>query len=114
MYNRKRDLRDKIKELEESIRKASEMIMKQDLVNMKRVMRRLDLCDKNDIPSLKGKVACQVSAADELLITELLFSGIFQNLDSNQTAAVCSCLVYTDTKGENKVCKDDKLMQPFN
>lgn len=53
------------------------MIMKNDLINMKRVMRRLDLCDKNDVPSLKGKVACTISACDELLITEMLFSGIF-------------------------------------
>ena len=57
------------------------MIMKQDLVNMKRVMRRLELCDKDDIPTLKGKVACSISAADELLTTELLFSGVFSNLD---------------------------------
>jgi ATP-dependent RNA helicase DOB1 len=70
-------LKENIKELEDAVKKASDMIMKQDLVNMKRVMRRLDLCDKNDVPSLKGKVACRISAADELLTTELLFSGIF-------------------------------------
>ena len=57
------------------------MIMKQDLVNMKRVMRRLDLCGNDDVPTLKGKVASSISAADELLTTELLFSGLFQNLD---------------------------------
>ena len=51
------------------------MIMRADLVNMKRVMRRLDLADKNDVPTLKGKVACSISATDEILITELLFSG---------------------------------------
>jgi ATP-dependent RNA helicase DOB1 len=49
---------------------------------MKRVMRRLEMCDKNDVPSLKGKVACRISAADELVATELLFSGIFQDIDS--------------------------------
>jgi ATP-dependent RNA helicase DOB1 len=59
--------------LEEAIKRSSEMIMKQDLVNMRRVMRRLELCDKNDVPSLKGKVACRISAADELIATELLF-----------------------------------------
>ena len=53
------------------------MIMKQDLVNMKRVMRRLDLCGNDDVPTLKGKVASSISAADELVTTELLFSGLF-------------------------------------
>jgi len=76
-YQRKQELKDEIRELEEAVKKSSEMIMKQDLVNMKRVMRRLELCDKNDVPTLKGKVACRISAADELVATELLFSGIF-------------------------------------
>jgi ATP-dependent RNA helicase DOB1 len=63
--------------MEENIQKASDMVMKQDLVNMKRVMRRLEMCDKNNVTTLKGKVACSISASDELLITELLFSGVF-------------------------------------
>ena len=112
-YERKLELRDEIKVLEEAVKKSSEMIMKVDLVNMKRVMRRLELCDKNDVPSLKGKVACRISAADELVITELLFSGIFQDIDSNQIAALCSCLVYTDAKSESKITKEAKLSDPF-
>lgn len=74
-FDRKNELKGEIKTLETSIREASEMIMRADLVNMKRVMRRLDLADKNDVPTLKGKVACSISATDEILITELLFSG---------------------------------------
>lgn len=71
------------------------------------------MCDKNDVPSLKGKVACRISAADELVATELLFSGIFQDIDSYQLAALCSCLVYTDAKSEGKLTKDEKLAGPF-
>jgi ATP-dependent RNA helicase DOB1 len=53
------------------------MIMSKELVNMKRVMRRLDMVDKNDVPHLKGKVAAGISAGDEILVTELIFSGFF-------------------------------------
>ena len=53
------------------------MIMSTELVSMKRVMRRLEFADKNDVPSLKGKVAASISACDEILVTELLFSGFF-------------------------------------
>jgi ATP-dependent RNA helicase DOB1 len=74
-FDRKNELKAEIKTLESSIREAAEMIMRADLVNMKRVMRRLDLADKNDVPTLKGKVACSISASDEILITELIFSG---------------------------------------
>ena len=99
--------------MEDAVKKSSEMIMRTDLVNMKRVMRRLEMCDKNDVPSLKGKVASRISAADELVTTELLFSGIFQDIDCYQIAALCSSLVYTDAKSEGKITKDDKLAQPF-
>ena len=71
------------------------------------------MCDKNDVPSLKGKVACRISAADELVLTELLFSGVFQDIDAYQIAALCSCLVYTDAKSEFKLTKDEKLAGPF-
>ena len=93
------------------------MIMSGDLVNMKRVMRRLDLADKNDVTTLKGKVACSISASDEIIITEMLFSGLFNELDALQTAAILSCLIYTDSKGSEegvqKIAKVDKLFVPF-
>ena len=53
------------------------MIMSEELIHMKRVMRRLDMINKNDVPHLKGKVAASISAADEILTTELLFTGFF-------------------------------------
>ena len=113
-FERKIELKEEIRELEDAVKKASEMIMSQELVNMKRVMRRLDMCDKNDVTSLKGKVACRISATDEILATELIFSGIFQNLDATTIAALCSCLIYTDNKSEGKLTKDQTLAQPFN
>lgn len=89
------------------------MIMSKDLVDMKRVMRRLDMVDKNDVPHLKGKVAASLSASDEILTTELIFSGFFQELSPPQMAAVLSCLVYTDNKSEGEPPKDELLSEPF-
>ena len=88
--------------------------MSSDLVNMKRVMRRLDMIDKNDVPHLKGKVAAGLSCADEILTTELIFSGFFQDLNPHQMAAVLSCLVYNDGKSEGKPPKEEELSEPFN
>mmetsp|Transcript_4322 Transcript_4322/g.4085 ORF Transcript_4322/g.4085 Transcript_4322/m.4085 type:complete len:118 (-) Transcript_4322:271-624(-) len=90
------------------------MIMKLDLVNMSRVMRRLDLCDNHDQPLPKGKVACCISAADELLVTELLFSGMFTALEPSVLAGVLSSLIYKDAKSEGKLVKDEKLLKPFH
>ena len=69
-----------ITELSSSIQKSADMIMSTDLVSMKRVMRRLELCDKNDVPTLKGKVAAHISTSDEILATEMLFSGLFNEI----------------------------------
>lgn len=89
------------------------MIMSKDLVDMKRVMRRLEMVDKNDVPHLKGKVAANLSCADEILTTELIFSGFFQELTPVQMASVLSCLVYTDNKSEGEAPKDESLAEPF-
>lgn len=71
------------------------------------------MVDKNDVPQLKGKVAASLSAADEILTTELIFSGFFQELNPDQMAAVLSCLIYTDSKSEGVPPKDDDLAIPF-
>ena len=69
------------------------------------------------MPTLKGKVACSISASDEIMVTGMLFSGLFNDLDSLQTAAILSCLIYTDGKGSEegvtKIAKEPKLMVPF-
>lgn len=117
LYERKTELKAEIKELEDSIRRASNMIMSVDLINMKRVMRRLDLCDKNDVINLKGKVACSISASDEILITEMIFSGMLSELQPEIIAALLSCLIFTDggkaSEGVNQISKHEKLGQPF-
>jgi ATP-dependent RNA helicase DOB1 len=42
--------------------------MKSDLKCMKRVLRRLGFTDKDDIVQIKGKVACEVSACEEIIV----------------------------------------------
>ena len=69
------------------------MILVDDLRRMKRVMRRLGWINKDDIVELKGKVACEVSACDEIIITELLFTGIFQDINPPEIAALLTSLI---------------------
>lgn len=115
LFERKSELKASIKQLSESIQKSADMIMSSELVSMKRVMRRLDLCDKNDVPTLKGKVAAHISTSDEILLTEMLFSGLFNDMEQpSHIAAVLSCLVYTEGKsgsqeGVQKIVKHEKL-----
>ena len=99
LFSRKSDLKSTIQELSDGIRKSADMIMSTELVSMKRVMRRLDLCDRNDVPTLKGKVAAHISTSDEIMLTEMLFSGLFNDMEHPaHISAVLSCLVYTEGK----------------
>ena len=71
----------------------------------KRVLRRLGLLSKDDVVQMKGRVAAEVNSADELLVTELIFSGAFTNLDAAGSAALLSTMVY---QAKSTVEKDDK------
>jgi ATP-dependent RNA helicase DOB1 len=82
---------------------------------MKSLLRRLDYCDQHHIVTIKGKVACEISAADEILVTDLIFSGVFKDLEPNIIAAFCSCFVFTDTKGKDGIkSKNPELDKLFN
>ena len=66
----------------------------------KRVLRRLGYCTASDVIELKGRVACELSSADELLLTEMIFNGLFNTLDVTQTTALLSCFVCDEKSNE--------------
>lgn len=41
---------------------------------------RLNFCTAEDVIELKGRVACEISSGDELLLTEMMFNGVFNEL----------------------------------
>jgi ATP-dependent RNA helicase DOB1 len=45
---------------------------------------------------MKGRVACEISAGDELLLTEMIFNGVFNDLTVEQTVAMLSCFVFSE------------------
>ena len=60
---------------------------------------RLGYADAADVIELKGRVACEISSGDELLLTELIFNGAFNDLTVEQEVALLSCFVF-----QEKVC----------
>ena len=77
--------------------------MTDNLKSMKRVLRRLGFTDKEDIVMTKGKVACMISACDEVLLTEFMFSGIFNKMLPEKIAAFLSAVVFDENVKEKKV-----------
>jgi len=57
------------------VKKAKSLLQMSDLKCMKRVLRRLGYCTAEDVIEVKGRIACELSSADELLLTEMIFNG---------------------------------------
>ena len=45
---------------------------------------------------MKGRVACEISAGDELVLTEMMFNGVFNDLTVDQLVALLSCFVFDE------------------
>jgi ATP-dependent RNA helicase DOB1 len=45
---------------------------------------------------LKGKVACEISSADELTLTELMFNGVFKDIKVEELISLLSCFVWQE------------------
>lgn len=58
------------------------------------VLEALNYIDGSGAVQLKGRVACQISS-HELLLTELLFENTLSPLAPEESAALLSCLVFT-------------------
>ena len=70
-----------------------------ELKARKRVLRRLGFITKDDVVDIKGRVACEISAGDELLVTEMVFQGVWNKVEPEVCAAIASCFVFSE-----KVC----------
>jgi len=67
-----------------------------------RVLQKLDHVDADLVLKLKGRAACWIAAADELVVTELMFNGVFAKLDHHQLVALCSCFIPCEKSKENE------------
>ncbi len=80
---------------------------------MMRVLRRLQFVSPEGVVQLKGRVACEISSADELLVTELIFSNSFKELEPSTVAALLSCFVAKEIREESSIPPDDDLKRAF-
>jgi ATP-dependent RNA helicase DOB1 len=112
-YLKKVDLAERAKLIRAEAKKSQHVAMKDDLRRMLRVLRRLGHCDADGVIQLKGRAACEVNTCDELLVTELMFSGVFSLLSEEQIAALLSCLVFQEKGKEGGPKLPENLMEPY-
>lgn len=99
--------------LRQQIKDAQAILQMDELKNRKRVLRKLGFTTPSDIVDLKGRVACEISTGDELLLTELIFNGTFSKLTPEQCAALLSCFVFDEKINDDGGVLHPELKEPF-
>ncbi|KAK9462899.1 rRNA-processing arch domain-containing protein [Lipomyces oligophaga] len=98
------ELRTRIEDKRGEIKKAHSIMQLDELKHRKRVLRRLEYISEDDIITVKGRVACEISSGDELMLTEMIFTNMFLDLTPEQIAALLSCFVFEEkTKTISKI-----------
>ncbi|CAJ0939154.1 unnamed protein product [Ranitomeya imitator] len=82
------------------LKKARTVLQMDELKCRKRVLRRMGFASSSDVIEMKGRVACEISSADELLLTEMMFNGLFNDLTAEQATALLSCFVFQENSSE--------------
>ena len=102
---------DKIKRYRKQIKKAEEKIeYVKNLTweNFEKVLKLLkeENYIENDKPNKKGEICASLRTENSFFITELLSSGIFDNLSPSEFSALLSCFVVGEAKNREKSYAD--------
>ncbi|EDR29400.1 helicase, putative [Entamoeba dispar SAW760] len=106
------NIREEINVLRNTVIQSKDVILKDELRGMRRVLKRLGYVSEDDIIQTKGRVAAELSAGNEILLTELLFSGVFSSLNSKQATALLGCFVL-DEKPKESIQPPKDLEESF-
>lgn len=99
-FKRKAEVNHEIQQLKSKMRDSQLQKFRDELRNRSRVLRKLGHIDADGVVQLKGRAACLIDTGDELLVTELMFNGTFNDLDHHQVAALASCFIPGDRSNE--------------
>ncbi len=107
LENRRHRLRERINHVKHAFSNQS-LCLFPDFQQRLRVLQKLQYVDPSGIVELKGRVACEVNRADELIVTEMIFENVLQQLDPAEVAALLSSLVFQE-KSDNQPSVTDRL-----
>ncbi|CAH9111761.1 unnamed protein product [Cuscuta epithymum] len=107
VLHKKKELTARIKSIKKQVRASTVLAFKDELKARKRVLRRLGYITRDDVVELKGKVACEISSADELTLTELMFNGVFKEIKVEEMVSLLSCFVWQEKLHDAQKPRDE-------
>ena len=106
-HKEKRQLSIALKKAKKDAKDAAGMIMRNDLKQMRRVLKRLGHTSAEGVVQTKGRVACELASVDELVTTELIFNGMFKDVSVQMLVALVSCLVWREKSRDTPKLSDE-------
>ncbi|KAK6347763.1 hypothetical protein TWF718_005592 [Orbilia javanica] len=97
--NEEYKLQEKIKNLKQLISDQNLQLLP-DYEQRVRVLKQLDFIDESSRVQLKGRVACEINSANELVLTELILENTLADFEPEEMVALLSAFVFqekTDT-----------------
>ncbi|KAA6374174.1 MAG: putative DExH-box ATP-dependent RNA helicase DExH10, partial [Streblomastix strix] len=95
---------------ERYIAKSKKMILEDELIAMTAVLKRYQLLDSSGLVTNKGRCGCEINSVNEIIMTELLFSGLFNQLDEPQIVSLLSCMLLQDKSDESTNVRDEMVV----
>ncbi|KAI3832184.1 hypothetical protein MKX03_012743 [Papaver bracteatum] len=96
VFQLKKELEAKITLIRNNVSSSRALAFKDELKARKRVLRNLKYVTRAGVVELKGKVACEITSADELTLTELMFKGVFNRATVEEMISLLSCFVWKE------------------
>eukprot|EP01080_Neovahlkampfia_damariscottae_P008060 gene8060-12522_t len=112
-FIKKKDLESEVFELKQKIKSIGQVALTDELKKRLRVLRRLECTDSENVIQLKGRVACEISTSHELIMTEMVLNGVFNDLTPEVCLSLLSCLVYQTNQKDKTIKLPDELEKPF-
>ncbi|KAJ2857986.1 ATP-dependent RNA helicase mtr4 [Coemansia erecta] len=112
-YQEKVDVQGRLTEIRRKIADAQSAVQLDELRCRKRVLRRLGYTTAEDVVTMKGRVACEITSGDELLLTELMFHGVFNDLTTEQTVSLLSCFAFREKTNNDPPKLKEELAGPL-
>ena len=95
-HKKKRELSIALKKAKKDAKAAAGLLYRNELKQMRRVLKRLGHTSAEGVVQTKGRVACELASVDELVTAELIFNGTFKEIDVEMLVALVSCLVWRE------------------
>lgn len=100
---------ESVQEKLEEMEKLKEIYHMEECLRMINVLRKLEYIDATSV-LIKGKMASEISAGDELVITEMIFNSEFTELSLVEMVALLSCCVCEEsTEGLTLSEENDRI-----